>query len=169
MNTPKTVTLTVDDELWTALTVALERSIDDLELRAMISERHDEHLGIESAEGYRSDIRRLNDVLHHLGVNPRVPRAFKEAVVWLDGIYTARGGEPVRMVEAPDLQTLIDSAATRRQDGRATLADLLVALAEATGQSTSEVVRRAAARDRDRSRTGTATSLDLDSSHDTTA
>lgn len=150
MNTAKNVTLTVDDELWAALTVALERSIDDLELRAMVSERHDEHLGVQSAEDYRSDIYRLNQVLKVLGSRERRPAPWKEAVVWLDGIYTVRDGEPVRLVDQPDLQRLLDEVTDRRTDGPPTLSDVLAALAEATGESRQDVVRRTAAAGGDR-------------------
>lgn len=73
------------------------------------------------------------------------PDPDREAVRWLDGVYTAVDGKPVRMVEQPDLQRLIDRAVERHRSGSFTVADLLEApLADATGLRPAEIIRRTA-------------------------
>lgn len=136
--------LEVDSATWPALVFAIKCTIDDLELRARVAGRADPVKGPEAALEYREDVERLQRLLPQLGVSPTPPDPDREAVRWFDGVYTAVDGEPVRMVEQPDLQRLIDRAAEQHSTGSFTVADLLDALAEATGLQPTEIIRRTA-------------------------
>lgn len=83
---------------------ALQRTIDDLEARAIVAAHHDPALGPASAAGYRVDIRRLTGVLDQLAAQPRDPDPHQAAIGWIDGTYTIVDGHPVRMCPQPDPQ-----------------------------------------------------------------
>ena len=136
--------LEVESDTWPALVFAIKRTIDDLELRARVAGQADPGKGPEAAVGYREDVERLQRLLPQLGVSPTPPDPDREAVRWLDGVYTAVDGKPVRMVEQPDLQRLIDRAVEKDRSGSFTVADLLEALADATGLRPAEIIRRTA-------------------------
>ena len=136
--------LEIDSATWPALVFAIKRTIDDLELRARVARQADPDKGLEAALGYREDVERLQRLLPQLGVSRTHPDPDREAVRWLDGVYTAVDGEPVRMVEQPDLQRLIDRAVEEHRSGAFTVADLLEALADATGLRPAEIIRRTA-------------------------
>ena len=136
--------LEVDSATWPALVFAIRCMIDGLELRARVAGQADPVKGPEAAREYREDVERLQRLLPQLGVSPTQPDPGREAVRWLDGVYTAVDGEPMRMVEQPDLQRLIDGAVERHRSGSLTVADLLEALADATGLRPAEVIRRTA-------------------------
>ena len=136
--------LEVDSADWPALVFAIRCMIDGLELRARVAGQADPVKGPEAAGEYRDDLGRLQGLLSQLGVPPTLPDPDREAVRWLDGVYAAVDGEPVRIVEQPDLQRLIAAAAERHQAASLTVADMLDALADATGVDPAEVIRRTA-------------------------
>ena len=155
MSTHRPVHLQVDPDAMSAVTFALQRTIDDLEARALVATRQDPHLGPASAVEYRTDIEHLAGLLGQLGHTAARPDPERAAVVWFDDTYTIEDGSPVRMTAAADLDRLLDQAMKRRRDGQLTPGTVVDLLAEATGQSTFEVAEqltaaRQAGRDGDR-------------------
>ena len=155
MSTHRPVHLQVDPDAMSAVTFALQRTIDDLEARALVAARQDPHLGPASAAEYRTDIEHLAGLLGQIGHTAARPDPERAAVVWFDDTYTIEGGTPVRMTAAANLDRLLDQAIRRRRDGQLTPGTVIDLLAEATGQSTFEVAEqltaaRQAARDADR-------------------
>ena len=155
MSTHRPVHLQVDPDAMSAVTFALQRTIDDLEARALVAARQDPHLGPASAAEYRTDIEHLAGLLGQIGHTAARPDPERAAVVWFDDTYTIEGGTPVRMTAAANLDRLLDQAIRRRRDGQLTPGTVIDLLAEATGQSTFEVAEqltaaRQTARDADR-------------------
>ncbi len=91
-------TISLDWPAADLLAYALQRTMDDLEARAIVAEHHDPELGPASAAEYRADIQRLRGVLDQISPGIRPPDPEQAAVRWLDGTYTIAGGEPVAMV-----------------------------------------------------------------------
>jgi hypothetical protein len=153
MNSPSIVHLQVPAEALPALTFALQRTVDDLEARALVAVDRDPTLGPASAAEYRDDIGRLSGLLGQLGATPGRPDPERAAVVWFDGVYTVDGDRPVRHQPSPALTTLLEAAIEKRHDGRLTPGAIIETLAEATGVDQIEVLRqltearRTAARD----------------------
>ena len=142
MSTNRPVHLQVDPEAMSAVVFALQRTIDDLEARALVATRQDPHLGPCSAGEYRTDIAHLAGLLGQLGHTAAHPDPGRAAVVWFGETYTIDGGTPVRMTPAANLDRLLNQAIERRQDGRLTPGSVIDLLAEATGQSTFEVAEQ---------------------------
>jgi hypothetical protein len=150
------IRLELDPDALPAVTFALQRTIDDLEARAIVAADRDVDLGPSSAAEYRADIDRLAGLLGQLGHTAARPDPGRAAVVWFDGTYTIDEGRPVRLVSTTSLDRLLAQAAERRRDGRLTPGVLIDLLAEATDSSAVEVAdrlvaARRAARDADRS------------------
>jgi hypothetical protein len=156
MTSPPYVQLQVPAEALPALTFALQRTVDDLEARALVAVDRDVDLGPSSATEYRDDIGRLAGLLGQLGATPTQPDAERAAVVWFDGVYTIDGDRPVRHRPQPVLTALLADAIEKRHDGRLTPGAIIETLAEVTGVDQLEVLRqltearRTAARDVDR-------------------
>jgi hypothetical protein len=155
MPTQQPIRLDIDPDTLPAVTFALQRTIDDLEARAIVAADRDVDLGPSSATEYRADIDRLAGLLSQLGHTAARPDPERAAVVWFDGTYTIDSGRPVRLVSTASLDRLLAQAAERRRDGRLTPGVLIDLLAETTGASTVEVAdrlvaARRAARDADR-------------------
>jgi hypothetical protein len=155
MTSPPPVQLQVPAEALPALTFALQRTVDDLEARAIVAVDRDVDLGPSSAAEYRDDIGRLAGLLGQLGAAPGRPDPERAAVVWFDGVYTIDGDRPVRHQPQPVLSSLLAEAFEKRHDGRLTPGAIIETLAEATGVDQLEVLRqlteaRRAARDADR-------------------
>ncbi|MFA9432845.1 hypothetical protein [Egicoccus sp. AB-alg2] len=149
------IRLDIDPDALPAVTFALQRTIDDLEARAIVAADRDVDLGPSSAAEYRADIDRLAELLGQLGHTAARPDPERAAVVWFDGTYTVDGGRPVRQIATSSLDRLLAEAIERRRDGRLTPGVLIDLLAETTGSSTVEVAdrlvaARRAARDADR-------------------
>lgn len=100
------------------LAYALQRTMDDLEARAIVAEHHDAELGPASAAEYRSDIRRLRGVLDQVSPGVRPPDPEQAAVRWLDGTYTVADGEPVAMVSRPHAREILEAAIALLDTGR---------------------------------------------------
>jgi hypothetical protein len=132
----------IDPDALPAVTFALQRTIDDLEARAIVAAYRDVDLGPSSAAEYRADIDRLAGLLCQLGHRPARPDPGRAAVVWFDGTYTIASGRPVRLVSTTSLDRLLAQAIERRRDGRLTPGVLIDLLAETTGSSTVEVADR---------------------------
>jgi hypothetical protein len=149
------IRLEIDPDDLPAVTFALQRTIDDLEARAIVASDCDVDLGPSSAAEYRADIDRLAGLLGQLGHPAARPDPERAAVVWFDGTYTIDAGRPVRLVAATSLDRLLAQASERRRDGRLTPGVLIDLLAETTGSSAVEVAdrlvdARRATRDADR-------------------
>jgi hypothetical protein len=136
------IRLDLDPDSLPAVTFALQRTIDDLEARAIVAADRDPDLGPSSAVEYRTDIGRLAGLLGQLGHPAVRPDPERAAVVWFDGTYTIDGGRPVRLVATTTLDRLLAQAAERRRDGRLTPGVLIDLLAEATGSNVVEVADR---------------------------
>ncbi len=80
------------------LAYAIQITMDDLDVRAIIAEHHDLRIGAVSAGEYRSDIRRLRRILDKISPGIRPPDPEQAAVRWIDGTYTISRGKPVPMV-----------------------------------------------------------------------
>lgn len=63
MPTPRPIHLEIPPEGLPVVTFALQRTIDDLEARAIVATDHDPDLGPPSAVEYRTDIARLSHLL----------------------------------------------------------------------------------------------------------
>jgi hypothetical protein len=136
------IRLDIDPDTLPAVTFALQRTIDDLEARAIVAADRDPDLGPSSAAEYRADIDRLAGLLSQLGHTAARPDPERAAVVWFDGTYTIDSGRPVRLISTTRLDRLLAQAAERRRDGRLTPGVLIDLLAETTGSSTVEVADR---------------------------
>jgi hypothetical protein len=136
------IRLDLDPDSLPAVTFALQRTIDDLEARAIVAADRDPDLGPPSAAEYRADIGRLAGLLGQLGHPAARPDPERAAVVWHDGTYTIDSGRPTRLVATPSLDRLLAQAIERRRDGRLTPGVLVDLLAETTGSSTVEVADR---------------------------
>jgi hypothetical protein len=155
MPSPPPIRLDIAPDALPAVTFALQRTIDDLEARAIVAADRDPDLGPPSAAEYRADIGRLAGLLGQLGHHAARPDPERAAVGWHDGTYTIDEGRPVRLVSTTSLDRLLAQAAERRRDGRLTPGVLIDLLAETTGSSAVEVAdrlvaARRAARDADR-------------------
>ncbi len=95
MSTPPTIHLAIDPDALPAVTFALQRTIDDLEARALVAVDRDVDLGPSSAAEYRDDIDRLAGLLGQLGVAPGRPDPERAAVLWFDGVDTIDGHRPL--------------------------------------------------------------------------
>jgi hypothetical protein len=124
------------------VTFALQRTIADLEARAIVVADRDVDLGPSSAAEYRTDIDRLAGLLGKLGHSAARPDPERAAIVWNDGTYTIEDGRPVRFTTTADLNRLLEQAIERRHDGRLTPGVLIELVAEATGSDTVEVAER---------------------------
>jgi hypothetical protein len=142
MSAPPPIRLELDPDALPAVTFALQRTIDDLEARAIVAADRDPDLGPSSAVEYRTDIGRLAGLLDQLGHTAARPDPERAAVVWHDGTYTIDSGRPTRLVATPSLDRLLAQAIERRRDGRLTPGVLVDLLAETTGSSTVEVADR---------------------------
>ena len=139
MTTQRPVQLHIEPDAMSAVTFALQRTIDDLEARALVATDRDPHLGPSSAAEYRTDIGHLSGLLGQLGHTAARPDPGRAAVVWFDETYTIDDDIPVRMTAAANLDRLLHQATQRRRDGQLTPGDMIELLAEATGHSTFEV------------------------------
>jgi hypothetical protein len=149
------VHLQVPAESLPALTFALQRTVDDLEARALVAIDRDKALGPASAAEYREDIGQLAGLLGQLGHQPDRPDPERAAVRWFDGVYVIDDRRPVQLQPRPELAALLETAIAKRHDGRLTPGAIIETLAEATGVDQLEVLRRltdarSAARDADR-------------------
>ena len=142
MSTHRPVHLQVDPDAMSAMVFALQRTIDDLEARALIAARQDPHLGPASAGEYRTDIGHLSGLLGQLGHTAARPDPERAAVVWFGETYTVDAGTPTRMTPAANLDRLLDQAIRRRRDGQLTPHAVIELLAEATGHSRVEVAEQ---------------------------
>ncbi len=138
------IRLDIDPAALPAVTFALQRTIDDLEARAIVAADRDADLGPSSAAEYRTDIGLLVGLLGQLGHPAARPDPERAAVVWHDGTFGIDGGRPVRLRKAASLDRLLADAVERRRDGRLTPGVLIDLLAETTDSSTVEVVDRLA-------------------------
>ena len=129
------VRLEIDAEALSAVTFALQRTIDDLEARALVATDQDPDLGPPSAAEYRADIDRLAGLLSQLGRPAVAPDPEQAAVIWFDGVYTIEAGRPQRMTATVRLSRLLADAIEARRDGRLTPNVLIELVAEATGTS----------------------------------
>jgi hypothetical protein len=145
MPTQPPIRLDLDPDALPAVVFALQRTIDDLEARAIVATDRDPDRGPSSAVEYRADIGRLAGLLGQLGHPAARPDPERAAVVWFDGTYTVDDGRPVRLIATPSLDRLLAQAAERRRDGRLTPGVLIDLLAETTGSSAVEVADRLAA------------------------
>jgi hypothetical protein len=136
------IRLAIDPDALPAVTFALQRTIDDLEARAIVVADRDLDLGPSSAAEYRTDIDRLCGLLGQLGHSAARPDPERAAILWSDGTYTIEDGRPVRLTTTPDLDRLLEQAIERRHDGRLTPSVLIELVAEATGTDTIEVAER---------------------------
>jgi hypothetical protein len=136
------IRLDIDHDALPAVAFALQRTIDDLEARAIVAADRDPDLGPSSAVEYRADIERLAGLLSQLGHPAARPDPERAAVVWIDGTYTIDSGRPIRLVATTTLDRLLTQTAERRRDGRLTPGVLIDLLAEATGHSAVEVADR---------------------------
>ena len=139
MTTQRPAHLHIDSDAMSAVTFALQRTIDDLEARALVATDQDPHLGPSSAAEYRTDIGHLTGLLGQLGHTAARPDPQRAAVVWFDETYTIDDDIPVRMTAAANLDRLLHQAIQRRRDGQLTPGDVIELLAEATGHATFEV------------------------------
>jgi hypothetical protein len=142
MPAPPPIRLDIDPDALPAVTFALQRTIDDLEARAIVAADRDPDLGPSSAAEYRTDIGRLAGLLDQLGHTTARPDPERAALVWHDGTYTIDSGRPLRLVATTALDRLLSQAAERRRDGRLTPGLLIDLLAETTGSSVVEVADR---------------------------
>jgi hypothetical protein len=142
MSAQSPIRLEVDPDALPAVVFALQRTIDDLEARAIVAADRDPDLGPSSAAEYRTDIGRLAGLLDQLGHTTARPDPERAALVWHDGTYTIDSGRPLRLVATTALDRLLSQAAERRRDGRLTPGVLIDLLAETTGSSVVEVADR---------------------------
>ena len=142
MSTQRPAHLQVDPDAMSATVFALQRTIDDLEARALVATRQDPHLGPASAGEYRTDIGHLSGLLGQLGHTATRPDPGRAAVVWFGETYTVEDGTPVRMTPAANLDRLLNQAIERRRDGQLTPGTVIDLLAEATGHTTLEVAEQ---------------------------
>ena len=136
MPTPHPVRLEIPPEALPAVIFALQRTIDDLEARAIVATDHDPDLGPSSAVEYRADIGRLSGLLGQLGHTPGRADPERAAVVWVDGVYTIEHGRPKRMTATARLSRLLGEAIDARREGRISPSALIELVAEATGTTT---------------------------------
>ena len=136
------IRLDIDPDALPAVTFALQRTIDDLEARAIVAADRDGGLGPSYAAEYRADIDRLAGLLGQLGHTAVQPDPERAAVVWFDGTYTVDSGRPVRLISTTSLDRLLADAIERHRDGRLTPGVLIDLLAETTGSSAVEVADR---------------------------
>jgi hypothetical protein len=142
MSTPPPVRLEIPPEALPAVTFALQRTIDDLEARALIATEHDTDLGPASAAEYRADIGRLTELSGQLGHAPARPDPERAAVVWVDGVYTIEHGRPKRMTATARLSRLLGEAIEARREGRISPGALIELVAEATGTTTLQAAEQ---------------------------
>jgi hypothetical protein len=138
MPTPRPIRLEIPPEALPAVTFALQRTIDDLEARALIATDHDPNLGPPSAVEYRADIDRLAELSGQLGHTPGRPDPERAAVVWVDGVYTIEHGRPKRMTATVRLSRLLGEAIDARREGRIMPGALIELVAETTGTTALE-------------------------------
>ena len=142
MSTPRAIRLEIPPEALPVVMFALQRTIDDLEARALIATEHDPDLGPASAAEYRADIGRLAELAGQLGHTPARPDPERAAVVWVDGVYTIEHGRPRRMTATARLSRLLGEAIDTRREGRITPGALIELVAEATGTTTLETAEQ---------------------------
>jgi hypothetical protein len=142
MSTEPTIHLAIDPDALPAVTFALQRTIDDLEARAIVAADRDVDLGPSSADEYRADSHRLSRLLRQLGHTAARPDPERAAILWSDGTYTIEDGRPVRLTTTADLNRLLEQAIEGRHDGRLTPSVLIELVAEATGTDIIEVADR---------------------------
>ena len=142
MPTPRPIRLEIPPEALPAVTFALQRTIDDLEARALIATEHDPDLGPASAADYRTDIARLTKLAGQLGHCAAHPDPERAAVVWVDGVYTIERGRPKRMTATVRLSRLLGEAIDARREGRISPGALIELVAEATGTTTLETAEQ---------------------------
>jgi hypothetical protein len=75
-------------------TFALQRTIDDLEVRAIVATDHDPDLGSPSAVEYRTDIGRLAGLLGPLGYTPAV--RIRNGLRWCGSMASTRSSRAGR-------------------------------------------------------------------------
>ena len=140
MSTDPHLHLNVEPDAIPVLVFALQRTIDDLEARALVAAQHDPDLGVASAGEYRIDGLRLAGMLRQLGHDARPPDPGRAAVVWFDDTYTiGPDRQPVRMAPVADLTRIVDEAVRRRSSGRLSATGIVELLADATGLPAWEV------------------------------
>ena len=142
MSTPRAIRLEIPPEALPVVTFALQRTIDDLEARALIATEHDRDLGPASAVEYRADIGWLSGLLGQLGHTPGRADPERAAVVWVDGVYTVEHGRPNRMTATARLSRLLGEAIDARREGRISPSMLIELVAEATGTTTLQAAEQ---------------------------
>lgn len=127
-----TCTLRLDGPTAEVLACALLQAIDDLEARALVAEHRDAGLGPASATEYRSDARRLQQLLAVVAPDSRAPRPDRVAVRWIEGTWTIDDDRPVRLHRTDELQALlaaslalVDRGALSPQDALSTVHHLV--------------------------------------------
>jgi hypothetical protein len=154
MSPQPTIQLTIGPDALPAVVFALQRTIDDLEARAIIAIDRDVELGPPSAAEYRADIGRLAGMLGQLGHPASRPVPERAAVVWCDGLYTVDDGQPVRLTPTSGLDRLLEQLVARRDERRLTPGALIELFADAIGAELVDVADRLVdarrARDADR-------------------
>lgn len=158
MPAQRPIRLAIDPEALPAVVFALQRTIDDLEARAIVAIDRDVELGPPSAAEYRADIGRLAGLLGQLGHPGARPDPERAAIVWCDGLYTVDDRRPVRLTPTTGLDRLLDQLVARRVDDRLSAGALVELFADATGAELVDVADRLveARRARDTERRGLA-------------
>ncbi len=110
-------TITLDWPASDVLAYAIQRTMDDLEARAIVAEHHDPELGPTSARDYRAEIPRLRSVLDQISPDIRPPDPEQAAVRWIHGTYTVVDGQPVPMLAQPELRELLEATTALRDAG----------------------------------------------------
>ena len=123
-------TLVLEWPVVDVLAYALQRTIDDLEARAIVAEHHDPEIGPISACEYRADILRLRQVLDQIAPHTRGADPERAAVNWIDGVYTVAHGVPVRMLPQLEVRNLRTPAVGPHRRRRQSLRGLLRRLAD---------------------------------------
>lgn len=86
---------------WPAVDVlayAAQRTMGDLEARAIVAERRDPELGPLSAGEYHADIRRLREILNQIPAAIRPADPEQTPLRWLDGTYTVADGKTAAVI-----------------------------------------------------------------------
>ncbi len=131
-------TITLDWPATDVLAYAIQRTMDDLEARAIVAEHHDPELGPTSARDYRADIARLRSVLGQISPDIRLPDPEQAAVRWIDGTYTVVDGQPVPMLAQPELREVLEATTALRGAGLLPGDQALDLLASAIERGTPE-------------------------------